>query len=132
MKVTSIGVGPDDGAFFSKDGKEYLEARYADVRRPPISLWEQRAALRILRAQGNPDVSERLIFAAIEKQRAIVANARRETKHARRQSDGNKRPSKGQQWAPPAQPVPATSEVDYSRPVEAFPVEIWETPWHKR
>lgn len=118
--------------FVSKDGKEYLEARYADVRRPPISLWEQRAALRILRAQGNPDVSERLIFAAIEKQRAIVANARRETKHARRQSDGNKRPSKGQQWSLPAQPVPATSEVDYSRPVEAFPVEIWETPWHKR
>ena len=118
--------------FVSKDGTQYLEARYADLRRPPISLWEQRAALRFLRAQGRPDVSERLIFAAIEKQRHIVAAARRETKHARRQSDGNKRPSKGQQWAPPAQPVPSTSEVDYSRPAEPFPVEIWETPWHKR
>jgi putative transposase len=93
--------------FVSKDGKEYLEARYADVRRPPISLWEQRAALRVLRAQGNPAVSERLIFAAIEKQRQIVAAARRETKHARRHSDGNKRPSKGQQWAPLAEPLPS-------------------------
>ena len=40
--------------------------------------------------------------------------------------------TKGQQWAPPAQPVPSTSEVDYSRPAEPFPVEIWESPWHKR
>ena len=118
--------------FVSKDGKEYLEARFADLRRPPISLWEQRAALRILRAQGKPDFSERLIFAAIEKQRQIVAAARRETKHSRRQSDAKKRPSKGQQWAPPAQPVPSASKVDYSRPAEPFPVEIWESPWHKR
>jgi putative transposase len=118
--------------FVSKNGKEYLEARFADLRRPPISLWEQRAALRLLRAQGNPDVSERLIFAAIEKQRQIVAAARRETKHARRQSEGKRRPPKGQQWAPPAQPVPSTSDVDYSRPAEPFPVEIWESPWHKR
>lgn len=118
--------------FVSSDGKEYLEACYADVRRPRISLWEQRAALRILRAQGKPDISEPLIFAAIEKQRQIVAAARRETKQARRHADGSKRPPKGQQWAPPAQPRPSNSEVDYSRPAEPFPVEIWETPWHKR
>ena len=118
--------------FVSKDGKEYLEARYADVRRPPISLWEQRAACRILKAQGKPEISEPLIFAAIEKQRRIVATARQVTKRARRQNDGRKRPPNGQPWAPPAHPQPSGSEVDYSRPVEPFPVEIWETPWHKR
>ena len=118
--------------FVSKDGKEYLEARYADVRRPPISLWEQRAACRFLKAQGKPKVSEPLIFAAIDKQRQIVATARQVTKRARRQNDGRKRPPNGHPWAPPAQPQPSGSEVDYSRPVEPFPVEIWETPWHKR
>ena len=118
--------------FVSKDGKEYLEARYADVRRPPISLWEQRAACRILKAQGKPEISEPLIFAAIDKQRQIVATARQVTKRARRHNDGRKRPPNGQPWSPPAQPQPSGSEVDYSRPVEPFPVEIWETPWHKR
>ena len=118
--------------FVSKDGKEYLEARFADVRQPPISLWEQRGALRILRAQDQPDVLERLLFAATEKQRQIASSTRRETQYARGQSDSNKRPSKGQQCAPPRQPVPSTSEVDYSRPAEPFPVEIWESPWHKR
>ena len=118
--------------FVSKDGKEYLEARYADVRRPPISLWEQRAACRILKAQGKPEISEPLIFAAIDKQRQIVATARQVTKRARRQNDGRQRPPNGHPWAPPAQPASSGSQVDYSRPVEAFPVEIWETPWHKR
>ena len=118
--------------FVSKDGKEYLEARYADVRRPPISLWEQRAACRILKAQGKPELSEPLIFAAIEKQRQIVATARQVTQRARRQNDGRHRPPKGQAWSPPAQPQPSGSEVDYTRPVEPFPVEIWETAWHKR
>ena len=118
--------------FVSKDGKDYLEARYADVRRPAISLWEQRAACRILKAQGKPDIAEPLIFAAIDKQRKIVATARQVTRRGRRQNDGSERPANGQAWAPPAQPQPRGSQVDYSRPAEAFPVEIWETPWHKR
>lgn len=32
--------------YVSADGKNYVEARYADLRRPPISLWEQRAAVK--------------------------------------------------------------------------------------
>ena len=117
--------------FVSKGDTEYLEAGYADVRRPPISLWEQRAACRILKAQGKPKISEPLIFAAIDKQRQIVATARQVTKHARGQNDGRNRPRNRQPWAPPAQPQTCGSPVDYSRPVEPFTVEIWETPWHK-
>ena len=47
---------PDDlsRVFVSADGKTYVEARYADMRRPAVSLWEQRAAVRTLRAQGEP------------------------------------------------------------------------------
>jgi putative transposase len=32
--------------YVSADGRNYVEARYADLRRPAISLWEQRAAIR--------------------------------------------------------------------------------------
>jgi putative transposase len=41
----------------SADGKNYVEARYADLRRPAISLWEQRAAVKALRAQSHPRLS---------------------------------------------------------------------------
>ena len=102
------------------------------MRRPPISLWEQQAACRILKALGKPDVSEPLIFAAIDKQRQIVAKARQVTQRARRQNDGIKRPASGQSWAPPAEAKPPGSQVDTSPPVQPFPVEIWETRWHKR
>lgn len=58
--------------FVSADGRNYVEARYADLRRPPITLWEQRAAVRALRAGNQPRVSEALLFQAIEQQRGIV------------------------------------------------------------
>jgi putative transposase len=112
--------------YVSADGKKYLEARYADLRRPAISLWEQRAAVRALRSQGQPKMSEPLIFKAIEQQRQIVARARWETERVRAKS-GSKRstrqtPRPGN--SPPPSPS-ASTEVDYAKPVEAFPVEIW-------
>jgi putative transposase len=69
--------------YVSADGKNYVEARYADLRRPAITLWEQRAAVRALRAQHQPRISEAFLFKAIEQQRRIVDRARRETKHVR-------------------------------------------------
>lgn len=41
---------------------EYLEVRYADMRRPAISLFEHRAALQAIRAEGQRTVSEAMIF----------------------------------------------------------------------
>ena len=61
--------------FVTIDSKTYIEVRYADVRRPTISLWEQRHARRMLRSQAQRDVSEALIFRTIEEQRAIVSKA---------------------------------------------------------
>jgi len=69
--------------FVSVDGRKYYEARYADLRLPVISLWEQRAALRLLKSEGHTQISQRLIFKAIEEQRRIVERARRETRRAR-------------------------------------------------
>ncbi len=55
--------------YVSADGRNYVEARYADLRRPSISLWEQRAAVRALRANHDPRLSEERIFRAIGEQR---------------------------------------------------------------
>lgn len=52
--------------YVSADGKHYIEARYADLCRPSITLWEQRAAVRWLREQDHPRLSEVLLFKAIE------------------------------------------------------------------
>ena len=106
------------------DGKNYVEARYADLRRPAITLWEQRAAVRALRAQNQPRISEALLFMAIERQRQIVDRARRETKRAPSAAG----PRIIVEQRPPASPAPTPplgDAVDYSKPVDPFPVEIW-------
>lgn len=61
--------------FVSVDGKRYLEATFADLRRERISLWEQRSALRHLRAQGQKYVSEAMLFEAIDEDRCARKNA---------------------------------------------------------
>ena len=110
--------------FVSADGKNYVEARYADLRRPAISLWEQRAAVKALRAQSHPKISEALVFKAIEQQRAIVERSRRETKRTSSPSKARSLHTAHSAWTPIGKPAPP-SPVDYSKIVDAFPVEIW-------
>ena len=114
--------------FVSADGKDYVEARYADTRRPAVSLSEQRAAVRALRAQGEPRLSEHLLFRAIEQQRRIVERARRETRHARAKGTPPRthspEPPLGRGW-PDANAATEAAAVDYSKSVEPFPVEMW-------
>jgi len=64
-----------------RDG-EYHDIVYADVRHPPISLWEQRRARASLRAQQQR-VDETGIFKFLDQQQAIVAEAARATRTAR-------------------------------------------------
>lgn len=114
--------------FVSADGRNYVEARYADLRRPAISLSEQRAAVRALRAQGEPKLSEPLLFKAIEQQRRIVEHARRETTRVRakvKTPRAHKPESPAPSSWPAADPAGKAAGVDYSTSVEPFPVEIW-------
>ncbi|WP_213981574.1 Mu transposase C-terminal domain-containing protein [Sphingomonas sp. dw_22] len=57
---------------------------YADLGRPPITLWEHRQAMMRLREEGRAAVNEHLIFEAVEAQRALVAGAAHRTIKARR------------------------------------------------
>lgn len=126
-KTVRVRYHPDDlsRVYVSADGKQYVEARCADLRRPAISLWEQRAAVRAVRADGSRKLSEALLFKAILEQRSIVERARTDTRKTRPKG-GPKRglvqlPSG---WQAPAS-VTQTDDIDYSKPVKAFSVEIW-------
>jgi putative transposase len=69
--------------WLAPDG-EYYDLTYADVRRPPVSLWEHRAARQQLRAGGRRQVDEHAIFRAIEAMRQLATDATTETKQRRR------------------------------------------------
>ena len=109
--------------FVSADGRNYVQANYADLRRPRITLWEQRAAVRALRAAHVPRVSEEHVFRAIGAQRQIVEQAERSARRARRNSKAPPAaPSTELQTRDSGQPT----EVDYSKPVTPYAVEIWK------
>ncbi len=92
------------------DGR-YYDLSYSDLRRPAISLWEHRLALRRLREEGRAGVDEDAIFAAIEAMRGIADKASAESKIARRQRERRRRLD----TRPIEQPQPVKSE-----PVPAF------------
>lgn len=69
----------------------YYDLSYRDLRRPPISLWEHRLALKRLREEGRAEVDEDAIFATIDVMRGIADRASAATKTARRQQERRRR-----------------------------------------
>jgi putative transposase len=61
--------------------------RYSDLARPPISLWELRAARRRLAAAGATHVNEDALFEARRRNAELVASAKRETRRQRRDAE---------------------------------------------
>ncbi|MDW7646482.1 MAG: Mu transposase C-terminal domain-containing protein [Desulfuromonadales bacterium] len=72
--------------FFDPELERYFEIPYRDTSRPPISLWELRAAKNRLKFEGIKEVNEDLIFDALDRMREIENQAVKETKKQRRQS----------------------------------------------
>jgi putative transposase len=70
--------------FVRRPSGSFVEARYRDLSWPAITLAEQRAVMRLLRAQGRQEVDEVLLFKTALRQREIVDAARRQTVAARR------------------------------------------------
>ena len=126
-REVTVRYHPEDlsRVFVGTSGRDFVEVGYGDARRPPISLAEQRAAVRLLREQGQRSLSEMLVFKAIEEQRRLVSRARGATRR-RRQA----RPSGRDTGVPPAAPLPAAvapaePAVDYSKDLAPFEVEQW-------
>jgi putative transposase len=69
-----------------KDG-HYWPIPYRNLGAPPISLWEQREAMKRLRTEGRRLVDERLIFETALAQRKLVDSARKSTTRKRRNNE---------------------------------------------
>src|ERR1700752_1240314 len=84
-RAVMVRYHPEDLSriFVSISGKKFIEVRFADLRHPPISLWEQRSVGRYLRDQGQKLISEAMIFQAIEEQHRLVTQAQRDTRSAK-------------------------------------------------
>lgn len=103
--------------------------RFADLRRPPITLGEHRRARTALRERGLALVDEQLIFETIEAQRALVDDAIRCTKAARRLAERRERAlgaAASSKSPVPAEPAQAEDDrpIDWSK-VPVYAVEEW-------
>jgi len=92
---------------------------YADLRQPPIALWELMEARKRLRQSGKVDSTERTLFANILQQRHLVKIAVSQSKQRRR----NERIPSAVEIQPSAEP---TRTEQTSGNIQPYPVEIWE------
>lgn len=103
------------------EGREYLEVPYRTLARPPITAWEQQAAVSRLRELGREDVDEEALFAMVAQMREISDTAITSSRRARR--DRQRRPDDRPPCSAP-QPPPADEPVTAA--VEPFEViEQW-------
>jgi putative transposase len=117
------------------DGASYLEVPYRTLSHPPVSIWEHRAALERLRAEGRAQVDEAALFRMVETMRAITDTAQTTTRKARRDAERRRerttRPPAGTaRLIPPAPaecpPDSTTGTGDAAGPARPFEViEQW-------
>lgn len=108
--------------FLCGPDRRYCPIPYADLALPPITLWEQRAALSALREQGHNAPTQDAIFKAVTAQRALIERATAKTKAARRHSQRRK----DAQSATMGTTATPAGGVDYSQPVKPSDAEIWD------
>ena len=95
---------------------------YADLRQPPIALWELLEARKRLRQSGSAEPTERALFANILEQRRIVKEAANRSQQRRRKE---RTPSEADV---PRHGPGALEEIEarQSEELKPYPVEIWE------
>jgi putative transposase len=96
--------------------KGYHEVPYGDVRHPPISIWDHRAAADLLRSHQRK-VDELSIFSAYLQQRTIESDAKTATRLARSRS------SRIPALASPSSIPP----VNYDVPAQELESELWQS-----
>ena len=100
------------------DGKHW-PVLYADLRQPPIALWELLEARKRLRQRGSADPTEHALFANILEQRRITKEAASSSQQRRRQE---RIPPKVNVQLPES----TKSTGKQSDDLKPYPVEIWE------
>jgi putative transposase len=70
--------------FVRRPSGRFVEARYRNLGWPAITLWEQKAAMKYLRAKGRAEIDEAMIFKTTLRQREIEDRAAKQTAALRR------------------------------------------------
>ncbi|MEU8248922.1 hypothetical protein [Nonomuraea sp. NPDC048916] len=108
------------------DGHAYLPVPYRTPSRPPISVWEQRAAITWLRESGRAQVDENALFAMVEQMRQITDTAAAKTRRARREVERRSATPATRRTPPAPLPPPAAEGPAGGEPVRPFEViEQW-------
>jgi putative transposase len=117
------------------DGASYLEVPYRTLSHPPVSVWEHRAALERLRAEGRAQVDENALFRMVQTMRTITDTAQTTTRKARRDAERRReRTTSTPAGSPRVTPVPPDCPADTdtacdnsdARPAQPFEViEQW-------
>ena len=103
---------------------EYLAVPYADLRRPPISLSEQQAAMRDIAERGRRTANEDAVFATIEEQKRLVDKALSKTRNRRKVA---KRPTEPVAIeTTPAAAVGEAAAINFAQPAKPYPGEVWD------
>ena len=106
---------------------EIITITYADIRHPPISLWELQAAAAHLRNVSKLAVDETRLFAAIAEQRAIVGQSQRATRRARQATAnrGSSRPTNQVPAGGPDEALSSAGTTDTIEELKPYGGEIW-------
>jgi putative transposase len=121
-----------DAVFVELPTGGHLCVPFADLARPPISLWELRVATRALRETGRQGIDENAIFSAIDEQRRVIREALARSKAARRAS--TKQPNgrtvqpvtKGSRGPQEVEPINAEDE-EHGRVPAVSENDVWKT-----
>ncbi|WP_434098895.1 Mu transposase C-terminal domain-containing protein [Streptomyces xantholiticus] len=106
------------------DQDAYVEIPYRTLSRPPISAWEQKAAVARLRELGRAEVDENVLFAMVAQMREITEVAAASTRKARR--DRQRRAEAPPQQVPTRLPKPPAPPTGSDGKVAARPFEVIE------
>lgn len=110
------------------EGIEYMPVPYRRLSHPPVTVWEQKAAVAALRAEGRADVDEEALFRQIELMRDVVTAAARTTKRARRHTERRTTTPSAPRTSTAALIPPIEGNADLSSPEAAAPfaeIEEW-------
>lgn len=103
--------------FFDDIAKRYFAVPYRDRSLPPVSIWELREAHRRADERGIPHENEKAVFALINEQRKIEAEAAEKTKAARRAQQRRVQHAEARKHK--VEDLPTVSKITPSEPAPA-------------
>ncbi|WP_227269836.1 transposase family protein [Roseobacter weihaiensis] len=119
--LSQVWVLVDDGRM--------IPARYRDLSRPRISLWESRRARKEWHDRHGGRIDEKALFQVIDAQRRLAEAARQKTRIARLESERAVRLPKQKPTRDPSREMFATDTGNPDLPT--YPIEEFDDPRRK-